>query len=107
MTLTCPLCTGPLYPRLVKRTDEGWQHVQCPVESPADRERRARACLADLAEDVDWMVETGETIAGVMRRTGRDRKALQKALSRIGRGDLYRTLVAREQAAVGVERRVA
>ena len=50
MTLTCPACHTPLYPRLAKRTDNGW------------------ACADDLGCTVVEARLTGETLPAVIAR---------------------------------------
>lgn len=48
-----------------------------------------------VIEDVEWMVETGEHVLGAAQRTGRSVAALEKALERAGRRDLYLALKSR------------
>lgn len=47
-------------------------------------------------EDIEWMVETGESLTGAARRCHRSTEALRRALSRADRRDLTAALTARE-----------
>lgn len=47
-------------------------------------------------EDIEWMVETGESLTGAARRCHRSVEALCKALTRAQRRDLTAALAARE-----------
>lgn len=48
-----------------------------------------RATL-DMIEDLEWMIATGETPAGAVRRLGRKQRSLERTLYRTGREDLAR-----------------
>jgi hypothetical protein len=45
-----------------------------------------------LVENVEWLARTGATAAGAGSRLGLSMEALEKALRRAGRGDLWLTL---------------
>lgn len=68
------------------------------MSAPAASRRRAgpvTMCAAVL-EDAEWLVDTGETLAGAAVRLGyRNEGALERALNRAGRHDLVRALRAR------------
>lgn len=125
--LTCARCHMPFNGANVRRTDEGWVHIMCPsgcTVPGCERRHQARGlCLyhykrnqrhghplggternntprAELIEDVEWMVETGECLTGAARRLNRTPQALEGVLGRAGRRDLYRALSAREWAPV-------
>jgi hypothetical protein len=51
-----------------------------------------------LVEDVAWLAETGESLSGAAVRLGyTDARALERALYRAGRTDLFHTLRRREE----------
>ena len=69
--LTCPKCRRPLYPRLVRRTDDGYV---CADPRACGKAR----VVAERHEDLDWMARTGETTWGAAERLGITHKALLK-----------------------------
>ncbi len=50
--------------------------------------RGPRTRTADLLEDIEWMLTTGETPAGVIRRTGRTARTINRLGYRLGRPDI-------------------
>lgn len=56
--------------------------------------RRAAACRRpDLVEDVEWLIASGESLAGAVRRLGyASPNSLRTVLARVQRPDLYRAL---------------
>jgi hypothetical protein len=58
------------------------------------RERRSPEALV---EDVEWLLRTGESLAQALVRLGMSREALEVALRRAERTDLWRSLTGREE----------
>ena len=64
---TCAKCARDLYPRLARRTEEGWA---CADARGCSVARTARARHVAIAEDIAWMAEHGESAIGAARRLG-------------------------------------
>jgi hypothetical protein len=116
--LTCGRCEQPLTPDLAKVRDDTYVHAsRCPcLIEGCDRTNHAKGyCnLHHLrlikhgdpmhsgvieTEDVEWMVETGETFEGAAKRLGSTVKSLESVLRRRGRLDLIEALRRRTVAA--------
>ena len=99
---TCARCSHPLYPRLARRTDDGYACADrrgCALRK-AQQRRRAQAAqtLADRLEDAAWMARGGETLTGAADRLGVTASALDALLRRHDRALLAR-LRGNEEAA--------
>lgn len=121
--LTCAHCHQRFFGALAHWSADGWQHAgKCSrlctmpdCDRPHDaagyckthytRHRRygdpAQTSRNPLIiEDVEWMVETGEHLEGVAKRTGRTVVGLTRALEREDRYDLVSKLKSRRLVAV-------
>jgi len=90
---TCARCDADLYPRLARRTDEGWacaERVGCGV-------RRAKAAKArDRIEDIQYMAATGESASGAAARLRIKREALESFCRKHGLRAEWHKLLDRE-----------
>lgn len=90
MTITCPRCARPLYPRTARRTDDGW------ICANARSCGKARAALPRI-EDLRWMAAHGESAQGAAARLGITKaEALRRWCVRHDIEDVWRTLRARD-----------
>lgn len=113
--LTCGRCERALYPHLARTTDDGYAHAaDCPRLCAIDgceKPHKARGyCnrhyiawkdhgnpLAGRTwelEDIEWMVQHGESLDGAAARVGLRPGSLADALRRQGRRDLCDRLIA-------------
>lgn len=101
MNLTCSVCHRHFRRLPARWTELGYKHANgrdCMAPLTADEVRAKKAKQrAEFIEDVAWMVETGESISGAVKRFGMTYGALEKALTRANRLDLLRALSRRER----------
>ena len=69
----CAKCDRDLYPRLARRTEEGWA---CANRHSCGKAEAIRRSNVERAEDLAWMAATGETFDGAAERLGMTRAAL-------------------------------
>lgn len=63
----CARCEADLYPRLARRTEEGWA---CADRLGCGRRAATKRRNDERAEDLAWMAAGGETLAGAAERLG-------------------------------------
>lgn len=81
----CCRCEADLYPRLARRTEEGWA---CAGRLPCGRRAASRRRNDERAEDLAWMAASGETLAGAAERLGISTDALTEWGRRFDQAEL-------------------